>query len=174
MPGCRNGFIDCQKPKVRIAVVPIMDSNTWWDSTLELLERAHQLRELTPRWLKNPQYSDYQPIYTTQDEWTIAKYVMEVVRPMRYWTLWLSKMHMVSLHHVITVYNAMFNHMDGVMQALANMKTQWKQDLYFTMKFAWHKLSISYGEVSPTTGVRLIPAGIIDLFRKLWSYRKWD
>jgi hypothetical protein len=27
-PGCRNKFIDCQKAKVRIAVLPIMDVKT--------------------------------------------------------------------------------------------------------------------------------------------------
>ena len=44
--------------------------------------------------------------------------------------------HTVSLHHVITVYNDMFDRMDGIMQALAMKKTQWMEDLYFAMKFA--------------------------------------
>jgi len=40
-PGHRNEFIDCQKAKVLIAVLPIMDVKTGWNSTLELLERAY-------------------------------------------------------------------------------------------------------------------------------------
>ena len=40
-PGHRNQFIDCQKAKVRIAVLPILDLKTQWNSTLELLERAY-------------------------------------------------------------------------------------------------------------------------------------
>jgi hypothetical protein len=57
-PGRRNEFIDCQKAKVRIAVLPIMDVKTHWNSTLELLERAYRLREFTREWLKNPKYAE--------------------------------------------------------------------------------------------------------------------
>ena len=52
-PGRRNEFIDCQKAKVRIAVLPIMDVKTRWNSTLELLERAYRLREFTREWFQN-------------------------------------------------------------------------------------------------------------------------
>ena len=48
----------------------------------------------------------------------------------------MSKWHMVTLHHVITVYNDMFYHIDGVMQALARNNTQWKEELNFTVKVA--------------------------------------
>jgi len=65
-----------------------------------------------------------------QDKWTIVKYVMEVLRPFRYWTLWMSKRHTVTLHHVITVYNDMFDQMDDAMRALAQKKTQRKEDLF--------------------------------------------
>jgi hypothetical protein len=40
-PGRRNEFIDCQKAIDQIAVLPIMDVETYWNSTLELLERAY-------------------------------------------------------------------------------------------------------------------------------------
>jgi hypothetical protein len=33
-------------------------------------------------------------------------------------------MHLVTLHHVISVYNDMFDYMDGVLRALANKNTQ--------------------------------------------------
>ena len=107
-----------------------------WNSTLELLECAYRSHEFTPEWLRNPKYSDYQPLFTTQDEWTIVKYVMEVLQPLQYSTLWMSKWHPIPLHHVIAVFNDMFDHMDGVMHALAMKKPQWKEDLYFAMKFA--------------------------------------
>ena len=71
----------------------------------------------------------------------------------------MSKRHTVTLHHVITVYNDMFDHMDGVMRALAKKKTQWKDDL---------------SEMSPMTGMLLIPAHLLDPFPKLRSFRKWD
>jgi len=133
-PGRRNEFIDCQKLKVRFAVLPIMDVKTRWNSTLELLECAYRLWKFTREWLQNPKYSEYRPLFTTQDEWTIIKYVIEVLRPFRYWTLWMSKRHTVTVHHDITVYNDMFDHMDGIMRALAKKKTEWKDNLFFAVK----------------------------------------
>ena len=135
-PGRRDELIDSQKAKVHIAVLPIMDVKTWWNSTLELLERAYRLREVTREWLQNPKYTDYRPLFTTQDEWTIVKYVMEVMRPFRSRTLWMSKRHTVTLHHVITVYNDTFDHMDDVMRALPKKMTPWKEDLFFAVKLA--------------------------------------
>jgi len=84
------------------------------------------------------------------------------------------KRHTVTLHHIITVYNDMFDHMDGVMRALAKKKTQSKEDLFFAVKFARQKLSKYYAEVTPMTGLLLISAHILDPFRKLRSFRNWD
>jgi hypothetical protein len=160
-PGRRNEFIDCQKAKVRIAVLPIMDVKTLCNSTLELPERIYRLREFTHQWLQNPKYTEYRPLFTTQDEWTIVKYVMEVLRPFRYWTIWMSKRHTLTLHHVIRVSNDMFGQMDGVMRSLAKKKTQWKEYLFFSVKLARQKLSKYNAEVTPTTGMLLIPAHIL-------------
>jgi len=46
----------------------------------------------------------------------------------------MSKRHTVTLHHVISVYNDMFDHMDDVMRAAAKKKTQWKEELFFAGK----------------------------------------
>jgi len=80
-PGRRNEFIDCQEAKVRMVVLLIMDVKTGWNSTLELLESAYRLREFTRESLQNPKYAEFRPLFTTQDEWTIVNYVMEVLRP---------------------------------------------------------------------------------------------
>ena len=79
----------------------------------------------------------------------------------------MSKSHTVTLHHVITVYNDMFHHMDGVLPALATEKTQWKVDLYFAVKFARQTLSKCYAEVTPTMDMLHISAQMLDPFRKL-------
>jgi hypothetical protein len=86
----------------------------------------------------------------------------------------MSKRHTVTLHHVITVYNDLFDHMDSVMRPLAKKKTAWKEDLFFAVKLARQKLSKYYAHVTPTTGMLLISAHILDPFRKLRSFRKWD
>jgi len=86
----------------------------------------------------------------------------------------MSKQHTVTLYHVITVYNEMFDHLHVVMRALAKKKTEWKEDLFLVVKFAWLKLSKYYTEVTPMTGMLLISAHIPNPFWKLRSFRKWD
>jgi len=88
-PGRWNGFIDRQTAKFHIAVQPITDLNKHWNWSLELLECTYQLCEFTGEWLKTPEYTDHRPLYTIQDEWTIVKYLMEVLRPFCYWVLWM-------------------------------------------------------------------------------------
>jgi hypothetical protein len=39
------------------------------------------------------------------------------------------------------VYNDLFNHMDGVMRALAKKKTKWKEDLFLAVTLDQQKLS---------------------------------
>jgi hypothetical protein len=77
-PGRQNELIDCHKAEVRIAVLPIMDVKTRWNSTLELLELANR------GWLQYPKHAEYRPLFTTQDDRTILKYVIEVLNPFRY------------------------------------------------------------------------------------------
>jgi len=173
-PGPRNEFIDFLQAKMRIAVLPRMDVKTQWNSTLELLERAYWLREFTCKSLRNPKSSDYWPLFTTQNEWTIIKYVMEVLRQFWYWMLWMSKRHTVTPHHILTVYNDMLPHMDGVMWAVAKKMTQWKEDFIFAVKFGRQKLSNYYTEVTPVTSMLVISAHILDPFWKFRSYRSWD
>jgi len=117
-----------------------MDVKTCWNSTLELLERPNRSQEFTPESLQNPEYSDHRPLLTTEDESTIVKYVMEVLRPFRYWTLWMSKSHTITLHHVSKVYHDMFNLMDGMMWPLAKETPQRKEDLFFVVTLARQKL----------------------------------
>jgi len=68
----------------------------------------------------------------------------------------------------------MFDHMDGVMQALARKKTPWKDDLFFAVKSDRQRLSKYYAASTPTTGMLLISAHILDPCWKLRLFRKWD
>jgi hypothetical protein len=72
------------------------------------------------------------------------------------------------------VYNDIFNHLDGVMRALVKKKTQLKEVLFFSVKLARQKLSKYYPEVIRTMSMLRISAHILDPFRQLRSFRKWD
>jgi hypothetical protein len=82
------------------------------------------------------------------------------------------KRHTVTLHQVITVYNEMFDHMDGVMRALAKKKTEWKEYIFFAVKLARQRLSKYYSEVTPMTDMLLVSKHILDPFTKLRLFRK--
>ena len=86
----------------------------------------------------------------------------------------MSKRHTVTLHHVATVYNDMFDHMEDVMRALAKKKTLWKEDLFFAIKLARPKLAKFYAGMTPSTGFLLFCAHILDSVRKLRLFREWD
>jgi len=150
-----------------------MDVMKQWNWILEMLERAYWLREFTRECLQNPKYTDNQPLFCTQDGWTIVQYVMEVLRQFWYWTLWMSKRHSVTLPHIITVYNDIIDHMDGVKRALAMKKTAWKEDFFLAVKLARQTLCKYYGEVTPMTRVLLICSYVLDPVRMLRSFRKW-
>jgi len=64
--------------------------------------------------------------------------------------------------------------MDSIMRALAKKKTKWKEDLFFTVKFASQKLSNYHAEVTRMTRMILISVHIMYAFCKLWLFRKWD
>jgi len=127
-------FIDCQISKWQIPVLPIIDVTTRRNSTLALCNWAYQLQKFTCQWLPNLTYGDYQPLFTTQVSWTIIKLVMEILKPFQYWTLWISTEHKVTLHHIITICNDMFNYMNCVMLTFNHKKDQLKGDLDFAMK----------------------------------------
>jgi hypothetical protein len=62
------------------------------------------------------------------------------------------------------MYNEIFDHMECVIPALTKKKTQLKEDLFLAVKLAQQKLSRYYAEVTPTMGMLLISAHILDLF----------
>jgi len=169
----KTSSLTVKKPKSAWRYYWLWMWRSLWNTTLELLEQAYWLLAFTCEWLQNLKYTEYQPLFRTQDEWTIVKYVIEVLRPFRYWTLWMSKRHTVTLHLCIAVYIDMFDYMDGMMRAWDVKKTQWKEDLFFAVKLARQKLSKYYAEVILTTGMLLISADILNPFRKLRLFRKW-
>jgi len=69
----------------------------------------------------------------------------------------------------------MFDHVDGIIGAVARTQPQSKDDMFFAMKFAQQLLSKSHAEVTPIMGMLLKSAHILDLFptlRLLTTYEK--
>ena len=99
------------------------------------------ITSIHPRVARNPKFSDHPLLLASNNQSTIVKSIMDVVRPLRYWTLWMSKRYTVILHHVNTVYNDMFDHTNVIMWTSAKKTTQLMQDLVVAVKLAQQKLS---------------------------------
>ena len=171
-PKRRDDYLETQRGKEHIAVTLILDVKTRWNSTLAMLERAYRLKSYTYCWLNG--YPQYQSLFTTEDEWKAVEYVLQVLLPFRYWTLWMSKRRTITLHRVISIYNDMFDHMDSVLKALSKKRVQWKRDIHRAVRCARAKLRKYYSRVTPETGLILISAAILDPFRKLRIFESWD
>jgi len=153
-----------QIAKVPIAEQPIKEEKTMSESTQELHEQVYRLRAFTHELLMNPKFCHHWPLVTTQNEWTIKKYIMEVSKVFQYWTMWMSKSNMVTLYHIETVYNDTFDPMDGVIQALPTKKSKGKKYLYIAVMFPQQQLSMYPAEVTPITVMLLISLHIYDPF----------
>jgi hypothetical protein len=64
--------------------------------------------------------------------------------------------------------------MYGIMRALAMKKTEWMDELYFTMMFVQQKLSTHYAEVTSISSKHGSSPHILDRFRKFWSFTQSD
>jgi hypothetical protein len=82
--GCQTAIVDNHQARVCITVLPMMDLETHWNSTVQLLEQAYGLQEFASELFQNPKYCDYWQLFTTQGEWTIVRYVMGMFRSFRY------------------------------------------------------------------------------------------
>jgi len=56
--------------------------------------------------------------------------------------------------------------MDGIMRAFTKKKTPWKEDLFFAVKLAWQKLTKYYAAETPSMGMLLISAYILNPFQR--------
>ena len=169
-----DSYLALQKGRELIVVTLILDVKTHWNSTLATLERAYWLRPYMCQRLLNDEFLGFWPLYTTEDEWQAVEYVLEVLTPFRYWTLWMSKRHTITLHRVISIYNEMFDHLEGAMRSFKGKCTAWKVDVRRTVRASHKKLQCYYSEVTPESGLLLILAALLDPFRKTKTFRTWD
>jgi len=144
------------------------------NSIQELLEWAYRLREFTPEVLPNPKYRYYWPHFVSQNHGTLVMFIIEISRPFWCLSLWILKRLTVTMHHVIAVYNNIFNSIDGIMGSLPMKKTQWEEDLFFAVMLPSKKLFKYYAEVTPMTSMLLVAAHYLDHFRKLRLLKKGD
>ena len=86
----------------------------------------------------------------------------------------MSKRHTITLHRVISIYNEMFDHLEGALRSLKRKQSAWKVDVRRAVRATHVKLQSYYAKVTPESGLLLILAALLDPFRKTKSFRSWD
>jgi len=109
-PPPRQHFIEIQDNGVKIPTTLLYDITTGWNSTLNMLERAVRLCEFTKDWLLT--YAEFTTLWSTLEEWRQIEYILEVLQPIRIWTLSMSKTRCVTIHQVFQVFQDIFDHLE--------------------------------------------------------------
>ena len=126
-PQWRQHFIEIQNNRVKIPTTLQYDVKTRWNSPLNMLERSLRLREFTKDWLQT--YAQFTPLWSTPEESRQIEYILEVLQPIRFCTLWMSKTCGVTIHWVFQAYQDIFDHLEMQISQLERKRMQWKVDI---------------------------------------------
>jgi len=150
-PQWHQHFIEIQNDRVNISTTLLYNVKTRWNSTLNMLERCVRLQEFTKDWLQT--YAKFRPLWSTPDEWRQIEYILEVLQPIRFWTLWMSKTRGVTIHRVFQVYQDIFDHWKMQISKLERKRMQWKVDICEGLVKAKLKAASYYGKTESPRGL---------------------
>jgi hypothetical protein len=137
-----------------------------------MLERSVRLREFTKDWLQT--YPEFAPLWSTPEEWKQVEYILEVLQPIRFWTLWMSKTRGVTIHRVFQVYQDIFDHLETQIAKLERKRMQWKVDIREGLLRAKLKAAVYYGKTENPRGLLFGVGACLNPYSKLDLFREWD
>jgi len=137
-----------------------------------MLERSVRLREFTNDWLQT--YAECTPLWSTPEEWRQIEYILEVLQPIRFWTLWLSKTLGITIHRVFQVYQDIFDHLEMQISKLEQKRMQWKVDIREGLVKAKLKAASYYGKTESPRGLLFGIGTCLNPYCKLNLFREWD
>ncbi len=104
------------------------------------------MKDFTKEWIR--QYPVYMPLWSTPSEWKQVEYILQVLEPIRFCTLWMSKTRGPTIHSVFRVYDTIFNHLDDQISNLSNKWIQWKVDIREALEKAKRKVTLYYSKTT--------------------------
>ena len=84
-PQRREYYLALQEGRVEHPVTLIYDVKTRWNSTLNMLARALRMKDFSREWIR--EYELYMPLWSTSGKWKQVEYILEVLKPIRLYTL---------------------------------------------------------------------------------------
>jgi len=165
-------FIEIQNNRVKIPTTLLYDVQTQWNSTLNMLARSVRLQEFTKDWLQT--YAEFTPLWSTPEEWRQIEYILEVLQPIQFWTLWMSKIRGVTIHRVFQVYQDIFDHLEMQISRLERKRMQWKVDIHEALVKVKLKAASYYGKTESPRGLLFGIGTCLNLYCKLTLFQEWD
>jgi hypothetical protein len=139
-PQRREAFLALQTKEPRL--IPIQDVRTRWNSTFLMLNRARQLQSIFDQYCTTHQYVQFK---LDQEEWRQVEYLLLITKPFFDFTNVLSKTRDVTVHHVFSIYNRLFTHLEDAEKKLKGKGVPWKKRMLQALRAAKAKLSKYYG-----------------------------
>lgn len=138
-PQRREAFLNLQTKEPRL--IPIQDVRTRWNSTFLMLDRAKRLQSVFDQYCTTHQYLHFK---LDVEEWRQIEYLLLLTKPFFDFTNVLSKTRDVTVHHVFSIYNRLFNHLDDAEKKLKRKGVPWKKRMLQALAAAKTKLNKYY------------------------------
>lgn len=107
-----------------------------------MLDRAKRLQPYTDRYCTDHHHTQFK---LSEEEWRQVEYLL-LTKPFFDFTNMLSKTRDVTIHHIFSIYNNLFNYLDLAKKKLQRKSAPWKKKMLSALTAADAKLSKYYRE----------------------------
>lgn len=106
-----------------------------------MLSCERKLQSYLDEYCTTNQYTQFK---LNNDEWRQAEYLLLITKPFFDFTNVLSKTRDCTVHHIFSIYNRLFTHLEEAEKKLRNKRVYWKKSMLQALQLAQKKLSKYY------------------------------
>ena len=114
---------------------------TRWNSTFLMLARARKLQSYFDEYCTTNQYAQFK---LNSKEWRQVEYLLLITKPFFDFTNVLSKTRDCTVHHICSIYNRLFTHLEEAEKKLRCKRVYWKKSMLRALQLAQKKLTKYY------------------------------